>query len=345
MATYSNGTKTASYKYDENGVRTSKTVNGTKTSFFVDGTTILAQKAGNITIPFYYDGNGKRIAFKYGGSMYFYVYNLQGDVTHILDDDANIVGTYTYDAWGKITNLNSLTSIAQTNPFRYRGYYYDTESGLYYLNSRYYNPEWGRFISADNVALLGANGDFTSYNIFAYCGNNPVVRRDTCGTAWETVFDAITLALSIYDVFQNPKDVLAWVGLAGDALDLIPFVTGLGEAARAAKITDSIVDSSKVASKIDDVVDADKSTKKVAGTITGYTKHGLNQAIGRNNGLGVSPSAILDAVRNPMKIVEKTDDFGRHSVQYKGIGSTVVINDEGKIVSCWARSSKFWRGN
>ena len=175
METYSNGTKTASYKYDENGVRTSKTVNGTKTSFFVDGTTILAQKAGNIKIPFYYDGNGKRIAFKYGGSMYFYVYNLQGDVTHILDDDANIVGTYTYDAWGKITNLSSLTSIAQTNPFRYRGYYYDTESGLYYLNSRYYNPEWGRFISADGYVSTGQG--LTGYK----CGElfNQIIKQKT----------------------------------------------------------------------------------------------------------------------------------------------------------------------
>ena len=71
-------------------------------------------------MPFYYDANGTRIAFKYNGTMYYYVYNLQGDVTHIIDASKNIVGTYQYDAWGKILNLSSLTAIAQANPFRYR---------------------------------------------------------------------------------------------------------------------------------------------------------------------------------------------------------------------------------
>lgn len=102
--------------------------------------------------------------------MYYYVYNLQGDVTHIMKGDKTIVGTYTYDAWGKITNLNSLTVIAQVNPFRYRGYYYDSESNLYYLNSRYYNPDWGRFINADVYVATGQG--INSYNMFAYCFNN-----------------------------------------------------------------------------------------------------------------------------------------------------------------------------
>ena len=112
--------------------------------------------------------------------MYYYVYNLQGDVTHIIDANKNIVGTYQYDAWGKILNLSSLTAIAQANPFRYRGYYYDNESGLYYLNSRYYNAEWGRFINVDS-AISGVGGDIRGYNLFAYCMNNPVNFSDESG--------------------------------------------------------------------------------------------------------------------------------------------------------------------
>ena len=117
--------------------------------------------------------------------MYYYVYNLQGDVTHIIDSTGVIEGTYQYDAWGKILNLGSLSAIAQANPFRYRGYYYDNESGLYYLNSRYYNAEWGRFINADGYITTGQG--LTSYNMFTYCGNNPITRADQSGQLWGIV--------------------------------------------------------------------------------------------------------------------------------------------------------------
>ena len=133
--------------------------------------------------------------------MYYYVYNLQGDVTHIVDKNKNIVGTYQYDAWGKILNLNSLTSIAQANPFRYRGYYYDTESGLYYLNSRYYNAEWGRFINADGYVSTGQG--ITGYNMFAYCGNNPVNRVDPTGRFWKEVGSFFCKAWSKVKTFVN----------------------------------------------------------------------------------------------------------------------------------------------
>ena len=125
------------------------------------------------------------MGFKTGGKVYYYVYNLQGDVTHIVDESKNIVAAYRYDPFGKILNLSSLTSIGKLNPFRYRGYYYDTESNLYYLNSRYYNPEIGRFINAD--AILGANKDLISYNMFTYCGNNPLNRADPTGHFWGLV--------------------------------------------------------------------------------------------------------------------------------------------------------------
>ena len=120
------------------------------------------------------------MGFKTGGKVYYYVYNLQGDVTHIVDESRNIAATYRYDPFGKILNLSSLTNIGKLNPFRYRGYYYDTESNLYYLNSRYYNTEIGRFINADGYVTTGAG--LLNCNMFAYCLNNPVKYYDHLGT-------------------------------------------------------------------------------------------------------------------------------------------------------------------
>ena len=117
------------------------------------------------------------------GRVYTYVKNLQGDIVAITNSAGTIVATYTYDAWGKLrasTDTDSL-HIGTINPLRYRGYYYDTETGFYYLNSRYYNPTWGRFINADVISFLGANG-IISYNLFTYCEDNPVVGYDPDGT-------------------------------------------------------------------------------------------------------------------------------------------------------------------
>ena len=118
---------------------------------------------------------------------YWFVKNLQGDVTGILDSNGTSVVSYSYDAWGKILNtvthstagLNSV--ISTLNPFRYRGYMYDEETRLYYVSSRYYDPEIGRFLNSDDPIFLGATGKVASYNLFAYCENNPVNYKDPSG--------------------------------------------------------------------------------------------------------------------------------------------------------------------
>jgi RHS repeat-associated protein len=117
----------------------------------------------------------------YAGTNYYYKLNLQGDVIGLINTSGAEVVGYTYDAWGKqLTCTGSLAStLGAKNPLRYRGYIYDTETGLYYLQSRYYNPTWGRFISADTV--LGAIGRINTQNIFAYCLNDPVNYSDPSG--------------------------------------------------------------------------------------------------------------------------------------------------------------------
>ena len=183
LESMTDGTNTISFKYDSSGIRTSKTVNGTKTKFTYIGTTLASQKTGNEILNFAYSAGGAPYGFTYNGTSYFYLLNLQGDVIGIYDANGNIVVQYLYDSWGKLISITG--SLADTigvkNPLRYRGYYYDTETSLYYLQSRYYDPETCRFINADS--LLVAGDYLQGTNMFAYCLNNPVMYVDPSGCA------------------------------------------------------------------------------------------------------------------------------------------------------------------
>ena len=127
---------------------------------------------------FIYDNTGKPYALKYDGTTYYYVLNLQGDVISIITHWGESYGSYTYDAWGNVLSVSG--DIANLNPIRYRGYYYDSETRLYYLQSRYYDSQVKRFINADGYTSVGQG--FIGYNMFAYCNNNPVVFCDSNGT-------------------------------------------------------------------------------------------------------------------------------------------------------------------
>ena len=222
--------------------------------------------SGNTAIHqlFSYDSSGNVVSVDYssnGGSTfttYYYLRNAQNDIVKIIDGNGATVVEYKYDSWGKLlSTTGSLASTLGTNqPFRYRGYVYDAETGWYYLQSRYYDPSIGRFISAD--VLLSTTQGVIGNNSFAYCGNDPINRLDDEGAFWETVFDVISLVASVAEVVANPADPWAWAGLVGDAIDLIPFVSGVGEVTRAVKVTVKAVD------KADDVIDAAKTLYRAA---------------------------------------------------------------------------------
>ena len=148
------------------------------------GSTITAETiidGTNTTyIEYFYDNYGP-YGFSIDGTFYYYVKNLQGDVTQIRDVNNNLIASYVYDAWGKVLSVteNNTNNIGSKNAIRYRGYYYDTESNLYYLNARYYDPQIKRFLNPDG--LLGANGGVIGYNMYAYCNNNPVSFSDPDG--------------------------------------------------------------------------------------------------------------------------------------------------------------------
>ena len=165
------------------------------------------------------------------GTIYYYVTNLQGDVVAILDSSGNEVVEYTYDAWGKLlTTTGTLAdTLGQHNPLRYRGYVYDPETALYYLQSRYYDPQLGRFINAD--AFVSTGQGLLGYNMFSYCNNNPVMYADSTGLA------LVPCTVAINDGGKGivePDPLTVSMGVAG-SVTLGPFVYG----AQLALVTDS----------------------------------------------------------------------------------------------------------
>ena len=181
LASISHGNDSISYTYDPDGIRTSKTVNGTTTKYHVMNGTLLGQTKGSDTIVFLYDEKANRYGFDYNGTKYYYIFNVQGDVIGILNQAGQKIVSYTYDPWGKVLSVDGseASTIGQINPIRYRGYYYDTETGFYYLQSRYYDPTTRRFLNSD--ILVGNVGSVGQNNLFQYCSNNPVNLADPTG--------------------------------------------------------------------------------------------------------------------------------------------------------------------
>ena len=186
--------KTYTYTYNADGLRVTKTVDGVVHTYYYDGTELLMEKWGNCYLRFTYNEQGRPFSVDYynGTALetFYYVLNLQGDVIEIRNSINNVVCRYSYDAWGKILSVKDGSGIAiaaaghigNLNPLRYRGYYYDSETGLYYLRSRYYDPVVCRFVNADGS--LNQQDGMIGFNMFAYCINNPVNGSDPCGTCF-----------------------------------------------------------------------------------------------------------------------------------------------------------------
>ena len=179
------------YAYDMSGVRSSKQVGDTTYTYTTLSGKVMRQQWGEKSLEFVYDDGNQPFAVIYNdgstSTLYYYVLNAQGDVAAILNSSGKLAASYDYDAWGNCTVYDSSdAAIGDLNPLRYRGYYYDAETGFYYLQSRYYDPAICRFINADAYATTNA-GSFLSCNMFAYCGNNPVNRADQSGTFWKEI--------------------------------------------------------------------------------------------------------------------------------------------------------------
>ena len=189
LAGMTKGSDTISFVYNESGLRTGKAVNGVSHSYVWQGSKLAADITDAYALYFHYDSSGDVIGFTRTANgtdtEYFYVKNLQGDILKVITATGTEAAAYTYDAWGRV--LTSTGDLADVNPLRYRGYFYDTETSLYYLKSRYYDPEVCRFINPDAFASTGQG--IIGTNMFAYCGNDPINYFDSSGCIPQAVED------------------------------------------------------------------------------------------------------------------------------------------------------------
>lgn len=220
LNSYVDGTKNLdiSYKYNIDGIRTSKIVNGIETKYYLENSNIIYEEKGNNRIYYLYDAVGL-IGLQYNNNTYYYIKNLQGDIVGILDSNYNKVVSYKYDSWGKLLSIkdnqgNEITdpsNIGIINPFRYREYYYDTETELYYLNSRYYDPEINRFISTDTKLIQDFS--FLGNNLYLYTANNPINRIDNGGNSWKSFLNSLKKKINnfVSDVCYTAVGTLAYI--------------------------------------------------------------------------------------------------------------------------------------
>ena len=196
LKSLSDGTNTVEYTYNGQGLRKSKKIGSVTTTYTYDGNGRLLKEVGEKTIEYVYGADGI-IGIKISGTPYLFRKNMFGDVTHIYNQQGVIVGKYSYTAFGECTVELDTNGVASDNPIRYRSYYYDDETSLYYLKTRYYDPEIGRFMTIDGIEYLDPD-TINGLNLYAYCGNNPVMYIDPDGHEpkwWQWALFGIGLAL------------------------------------------------------------------------------------------------------------------------------------------------------
>jgi RHS repeat-associated protein len=192
------------------------------TSYFLDGGAVIGEDTdGREPIFYHFDEAGNRVGLMYEWFDYWYIFNGQGDVIGLVDETGEQVVEYLYDSWGKVISVTGplADTVGQANPIRYRGYYWDAETGLFYVGSRYYDPTTGRFINADATEALGLSGNILSTNMFAYCNNNPMnlsvssapAPKSTAAVSQSTktdndLYNALVKNGSMYGYYWNGTD-------------------------------------------------------------------------------------------------------------------------------------------
>ena len=217
------------YEYTIDGYRKKKIVNGDIIEYYYDGNELILEKRGSHMLQYCRDNKGSLVGFIYDNEHYIYNKNITGDIIGIYDKNYKEIVKYKYDSWGKILSIldenndiiTSLNNIAFINPYRYKEYYYDEESSLYYLGNRYYSPEILRFINTD-IYLFE---DILGNNIYLYCANDPINRYDKDGEFWWKVIEVVvpTIIVGTAKAISNAKQGKAlddglWTAMGGTAI-------------------------------------------------------------------------------------------------------------------------------
>ena len=345
---------TITYQYGSDGLRTSKTVNGEEYRYwYQDGQLVYEERGDSKQFYYSYDGYGHLSCIRYyhngTGYVYYVQTNSRGDVEALYLGDGSLRVRYLYDSWGNTISIQNgngqeLTGpndIANLNPFRYRGYYLDSETGLYYLHNRYYDPQTCRFINTDTTDILEAKGDLYNKNLFAYCDNNPVARVDYGGEFWVQVgatFGGFLLSggLELANQLISGKklDEVNWnsvviEGISGAATGLL-MSYGLPAAAVVRGRT-AINFVTSVAHSINEgdgfIETISKATFSSALTVTVNNVKPIGQYItrGRHAKLGIIGSVIRELTYTP-----------KHMIQKQSLGGAIIsktIKSIFKIIS------------
>ncbi|MDL2292912.1 hypothetical protein LJC17_04940 [Acholeplasma sp. OttesenSCG-928-E16] len=259
------------YSYDENGTRIKKSTSVKNTKYVLEGQSIVKvvnETQGNdVTLYYNYDEANMLVGLHMDGNEYFFIRDILGNINKIIDISGKTMVKYRYSAYGKPekeigSNLSSeeeviANKLLENNIYIYKGYCYDEETGLYYLNSRFYDPEVGRFISIDDISYLDPSS-IGGLNLYAYCLNNPVMYTDSTGHAIDVILDIGFFIWGLVDFINNPT----WENAAWVALDLafmiIPFATGGGKLLKGASRLDDAFDAGKALKNMDRIHDANK---------------------------------------------------------------------------------------